>query len=91
MFFKIADLLGISVLRLGIYAACVALATGGALTIRQHYINIGWRNHAAAVQKQDNRAIETNKKVEETANKCSETNGFWDVVTQNCKLQEEEK
>lgn len=86
----ICSFLGINPLRLAIYVAVFIAIVIGALTIRQHYINIGWRNHAAAVQKQDNRAIETNKKVEETANKCSETNGFWDVVTQNCKLQEEE-
>lgn len=87
----ICSFLGINPLRLAIYAAVFVAVVIGALTIRQHYVNEGWRKHAAAVEKQDGRAIETNREVEKMANKCSDTNGFWDVITQGCKLQEEEK
>lgn len=75
--------------KLIVYGVVTVLIGGTLLTIRQHYVNEGWRKHAAAVERQDNRAIETNKRVDERANKCSDDNGFWDVITQNCKLQED--
>ena len=87
----ICSFLGINPLRLFIYAGLFVAVVVGAVAIRQHYVNEGWRKHAAAVEKQDNRAVETNRKVEETAQKCTDTNGFWDVITQDCKLMQEEK
>lgn len=86
----IANLFGISVFRLIMYAAIFVAVVAGALTIRQHYVNVGWAKHKAAVERQDNIAIDASKKVEERTNKCSDANGFWDVLTQGCKLQEEE-
>ena len=86
----IANMFGISAFRLIMYAVCVVAVIGALLVVRQHYVNEGWRKHAAAVEKQDNRAVEANRRVEEQADKCSNDNGFWDVVTQGCKLQEEE-
>lgn len=77
--------------RLVIYVVIAVLIGGVLLGIRQHYVNEGWRKHAAAVEKQDNRAVEANRRVEEKAQKCSDENGFWDVITQGCKLQEEEE
>ena len=89
MILKIADLLGISVLRLGIYAACLALATGGALTIRQHYINKGYASAIAAVKKQDARTTAAANQIEQKAAKCQEgIKGYWDVITQGCKLED---
>lgn len=85
----VANLLGISVFRLVAYAAAVIAVIVALGVVRQHYVNVGWRSHAAAVERQDNRAIATNKAVEKKADNCSENNGFWDVITQGCKLQEE--
>lgn len=89
MIASIANLLGVSVLRLGIYAGLVALATGGALTIRQHYINLGWDKHKVAVEKQDASASSASKTVDQKVAKCQEgINGYWDVISQGCKLDE---
>ena len=74
-----------------LYLLLVLVVLAILLTIRQHYVNEGWRNHAAAVAKQDDAAIAVNKKVEEQAQQCSDANGFWDVITQNCKLQSTEE
>lgn len=87
----VANFFGISVFRLVAYAVCVVAVVVALLVVRQHYVDLGWRKHAAAVAKQDDRAVEANKRVEEQADKCSDTNGFWDVVTQGCKLQQEEE
>ncbi len=87
----IASALGINPLRLIVYAVLFIAVVTGALVIRQHYVNEGWNKHKIAVEKQDQRAIEANRRVEEQTDACSATNGFWDVITQGCKLQEEEK
>jgi hypothetical protein len=69
----------------------IALVVGGTLlTIRQHYINEGWRKAIVAVKKQDDRAVAAADRVEEKVAKCDESSGFWDVITQDCRLQEEE-
>jgi hypothetical protein len=85
----IAGLFGISVLRLVIYAACVVAVIATGLTIRQHYVHLGFAKAIAAVKKQDDRAVAAAEKVEQKAAVCTETNGFWDVVTQGCKLEED--
>lgn len=72
-----------------VYGVITMIIGGTLLTIRQHYVNLGWKQHKVAVERQDNRAVEASKRVEEKTDKCSETNGFWDVITQGCKLQEE--
>jgi hypothetical protein len=87
----IASALGINPFRLIMYTVLFIAVVTGAVVIRQHYVNEGWAKHKAAVEKQDQRAVDASKKVEEQTDKCSETNGFWDVITQGCKLQEEEK
>jgi hypothetical protein len=87
----IASMLGINPLRLIIYTALILAVVTGAIVLRQHYVNEGWAKHKAAVEKQDQRAVDASKKVEEQTDKCSDANGFWDVITQSCKLQEEEK
>jgi hypothetical protein len=87
----IANLFGISVFRLIIYAAIFAAVVAGALTIRQHYVNLGYKHAIAAVKKQDDRAVAAANQVEAKAAKCDATNGFWDVVSQNCRLATEEK
>jgi hypothetical protein len=78
------------VARVIVYALIVAMISGVLLGIRQHYVNLGWYKHKAAVEKQDNKAIDASKEVEQKTQKCSDDNGFWDVITQGCKLQEEE-
>ena len=65
------------------------LAVGVALLIvRQHLINVGWNAHAAKIQKQDDRAVAASKEVERQTIICSDKNGYWDVITQNCKLED---
>lgn len=85
----IANLFGISVFRLVVYAGIFVSVVVGAIVIRQHYVNVGWRAHKAAVERQDNIAVAASKKVEQRAQTCSDDNGFWDVLTQQCKLQED--
>lgn len=84
----IANMLGISVFRLVAYAAAIIAVVVALGVVRQHYVNVGWYKHKAAVEKQDNIAIDAGKKVEERTRKCSDDNGFWDVLTQGCKMQE---
>lgn len=72
-----------------VYGGVVLVVGSTLLGIRQHYVNEGWRNHAAAVAKQDARAVETNRQVEANAKKCTDDSGFWDVITQSCKLQDD--
>lgn len=88
MFGGIAGFLGISALRLGIYAALVALVLGGAAIVRQHYINKGYDSAITAVKKQDDRAAAAADKVRRKADECAE-NSWWDVISQSCKLEEE--
>lgn len=84
----IAGWFGISPFRLIAYAVIFVAVTGGALTIRQHYINKGWYAHKAAVEKQDDSAVAASVKVETKTAVCSDTNGYWDVITQGCKLDD---
>lgn len=86
----IAAVFGISPIRLIVYTVATVAVIVGGFSIRQHYINVGWHKHAAKIEKQDSAAIAVNKKVEKEADKCSDANGFWDVITQNCKLEEAE-
>lgn len=88
--FLLKTFFGVSVLRLLIYALFGASLVTGVLAVRQHYVNLGWHKAISAVKKQDDRAVEAADRVQERAAKCDETNGYWDVITQNCKLQEEE-
>lgn len=86
----IAAKLGISLLRVWLYAGIIAFVSTGALIIRQHYIDIGWEKHKVAVEKQDGRTKEASRKVDEKIAKCQEgVNGYWDVVTKGCKLEDE--
>jgi hypothetical protein len=82
----IANVFGISIFRLLMYAGIIIAIVTGALTIRHHYVKIGYHKAIADVKKQDNIAIDAARKVEQRAAKCDETNGFWDVITQDCKL-----
>lgn len=84
----IGTLLGISPLRVIAYFIVIVLVVGGALTIRQHYIDVGWHKHAAKIEKQDNAAIAVDKRVESDLKKCTDSNGFWDVITQDCMTQD---
>jgi uncharacterized membrane protein YciS (DUF1049 family) len=87
----IANLFGINLsalaARLIAYGIVIAIVVSAALAIRQHYINKGYKSAIAAVKKQDDRAVEAATKVEKKATVCTEQNGYWDVITQDCKLE----
>jgi hypothetical protein len=83
----IAGWFGISPFRLIAYAAIVAAVIVGAITIRQHYINLGYHNAIVAVKKQDDKAKAAAEKVERKANECTD-NSYWDVIAQSCKGDE---
>lgn len=63
------------------------LITGGALAIRQHFVNEGYRHAIAAVKKQDDRAVAAADKVQQRADECT-ANSWFDVVSQSCKLED---
>ncbi len=84
----IAGWFGINPFRLIMYAGIIIAVVTGALVIRQHYVNLGYSKAIAAVKKQDDRAVSAAEKVEQKAAVCSETNGFWDVISQGCKLED---
>ena len=84
----IANLLGISVFRLAMYAAIVAAVVTGALVIRHHYVSLGYHKALADVKKQDDRAVEAATKVEKKTAVCTDQNGYWDVLSQRCILEE---
>ena len=83
----IASALGISVIRLALYAACVAAVIAAGLTIRQHYVNLGYAKAITAVKKQDDRAAAAADKVQEKADQCA-AESWWDVLSQSCKLED---
>lgn len=83
----IANLFGISVFRLAIYAAVFVAVVSGALIIRHHYVALGYAKAIAAVKKQDDRAVAAAEKVQRKADECS-ANSWWDVVSQNCKTED---
>lgn len=85
----VAGWFGINPLRLIIYTVAGVAIFAGALTIRQHYVNVGWAKAITAVKKQDDHAIAAADRVEQKATACTDTNGFWDVITQGCKLEDE--
>lgn len=84
----IANLFGISVFRLVMYASIAVAVTAGALAIRHHYVALGYQHALSDVKKQDSRAAAAAEKVETKAATCSDTNGYWDVLTQACKLED---
>lgn len=84
----IANLLGISVFRLAMYAAIVAAVVTGALVIRHHYVSLGYHKALADVKKQDDSAVEAATKVEKKTAVCTDQNGYWDVLSQRCILEE---
>jgi hypothetical protein len=83
----IASFFGISPLRLIVYTVAVIAVIVGALTIRQHFVNEGYSKALVAVKKQDDRAVAAADKVQQAADECT-NQSYWDVITQNCKLEE---
>lgn len=86
----VAGWFGINPFRLIVYAAIAVSVSVGAIAVRQHYINKGYASAIAAVKKQDSRAKAAAEQVETKAAVCSETNGYWDVISQGCKLESEQ-
>lgn len=81
----IAGWFGINPFRLIMYVGIGIAVISAGVTIRQHYVNLGYSKAIAAVKKQDNRAIEAARQVEKKASECTD-NSYWDVLSQNCKL-----
>jgi hypothetical protein len=82
----VANFLGISPLRLVIYALCAISTLSGLLIVRHHYVELGYNKALSHVAQQDKHAKAAADRVKQAAVKCNETNGFWDVVSQNCRL-----
>lgn len=61
---------------------------GVRLTIRHHYVSLGYHKALADVKKQDDRAVEAATKVEKKTAVCTDQNGYWDVLSQRCILEE---
>jgi hypothetical protein len=87
----IADRLGLSKLLAEIImiATLVVVIVIAGFAIRQHYVNEGWNKALVAVKKQDDKAVAAAVKVEKKAAACQDgINGYWDVITQSCKLED---
>jgi hypothetical protein len=85
----IAEFFGISVVRVIVYAICVALVIGAALTIRHHYVSLGYTKALEDVKKQDSRSLDAANAVEQKTAVCAQgVNGYWDVLTQSCRLDD---
>jgi len=88
----IAQFFGISTFRLVAYAVAVFLVLAGALTgwltVRHHYVSLGYSKALKDVKKQDANAKAAAEKVEKKTAVCTDKNGYWDVITQACKLDD---
>jgi hypothetical protein len=83
----IAAALGISPLRLLIYAGiAVAVITAG-VSIRNHYVNVGWDKALEAVKAQDTTAKVAASNAQRTVDDCYNANGTWSVITGSCTLE----
>jgi hypothetical protein len=83
----IAAALGISPLRLMIYAGIAfAVITAGA-AYRQSLINTGWDRALEGVKAQDTTAKVAASKVQRTVDDCYNANGTWSVITGSCTLE----
>jgi hypothetical protein len=85
----LANMFGISIFRLVVYAAIFASVVTGALVIRQHYVNLGYQKALTAVKKQDDRAVAAADQVQQKTKACNDKTGFWDTISQSCVLDEE--
>lgn len=85
----IAGFFGISIFRLVAYAAIATAVVAGGLTIRHHYVALGYEKALEAVAKQNEITRDAADKIGMKADKCAEgINGYWDIVTQSCKLED---
>jgi hypothetical protein len=82
----ISSVFGISQIRLIAYVLCAAAVVSALLVVRHHYVKLGYDEAIHKVQVQDSRAVEAAKKVQENTKHCDDSNGYWDVITQNCRL-----
>ena len=85
----IASFFGISTLRLAIYAGAVVAIIAAGVAIRHHYVSLGYHKAIADVKKQDDRAVEAATKVEKKTAVCTDQNGYWDVLSQRCILEDQ--
>jgi hypothetical protein len=85
----IASFFGISTFRLLIYAGAVVAVIAAGVAIRHHYVSLGYHKAIADVKKQDDRAAEAATKVEKKTAVCTEQNGYWDVLSQRCILEDQ--
>jgi hypothetical protein len=84
---RIAAALGISPLRLMIYAGLALAVITAGVTIRNHYVNVGWDTALEAVKKQDTNAKAAASQVQRTVDDCYNENGTWSVITGSCTLE----
>jgi hypothetical protein len=83
----LAAALGISPLRLLIYAGIAFAVITGAVALRQHYVNAGWDKALEAVKAQDATAKEAAGRAQRTVDDCYDHNGTWSVITGSCTLE----
>jgi hypothetical protein len=79
--------LGISPLRLLVYAGIAFAVITAGVTIRNHYVNVGWDTALEAVKKQDTTAKAAASQVQRTVDDCYNANGTWSVITGSCTLE----
>ncbi|MCK1585498.1 hypothetical protein IVB03_39580 [Bradyrhizobium sp. 168] len=84
----IAGWFGINPFRLIAYAVIFLAIVSGALYVRHHYVALGYHKAIADVKKQDDRAVAAADQVEQKAQVCTDQTGFWDVISQSCKLED---
>lgn len=80
----IAAFFGISTLRLIVYSALGVSIVVGALTIRQHYINIGYQKAIHAIAVKDASAIKDADDAERAVKDCYARGGTWDQGAMSC-------
>lgn len=86
----IASMFGISSFRLIAYAVIAVGVVVGALTIRQHYIDKGYDKALTKVEKQNDSAKGAAEQVRKQIAVCNDQTSYWDVITQSCKLDDDE-
>lgn len=80
----IAAFFGISPLRIIVYFTLIVGIIVGALTIRQHYINIGWHKAMHAIAVKDTAAIKDADDAEKAVKACYARGGSWNQGAMSC-------
>lgn len=81
----IANLFGISIVRLIVYAACIAAVIGALLWVRQHYINVGKARAYNEIAADNREAKENVNAAKSRVAQCRASGGVWDTVDGVCQ------